>query len=51
LLNAAQDNLDLSGAISIMIMILAIGVAVDVAFTKVDLTIRRRRGLLTGAEA
>jgi len=49
LLNTAQDNLDLSAAIAVMIIILAIGIVVDGVFTKVDLTIRRRRGLLLGA--
>ena len=50
LLNTAQDDLDLSGAIAIMIVILLIGIVVDMAFTKADLAVRRRRGLLdTGA--
>jgi NitT/TauT family transport system permease protein len=48
LLNTAQDNQDLSGAISIMIVILVIGIVVDGVFTKVDLAVRRRRGLLAG---
>ncbi len=48
LLNTAQDNQDLSGAISIMIVIMVIGVVVDTVFTKVDLAVRRRRGLLAG---
>jgi NitT/TauT family transport system permease protein len=46
LLNTSQDNLDLSGAIAIMIIILLIGIAIDTIFTKTDLSIRRRRGLL-----
>ncbi len=46
LLNTAQDNLDLSSAISVMIIILVIGIMVDMAFTKIDLAIRQRRGLL-----
>jgi len=46
LLNTAQDNQDLTAAISIMIVILLIGVVVDTAFTKIDLTVRRRRGLI-----
>jgi NitT/TauT family transport system permease protein len=45
LLNTAQNNQDLSGAISIMIVILVIGILVDMAFTKADLMVRRRRGL------
>src|ERR1022692_3805268 len=51
LLNTAQDNQDLSGAIAIMIVILLIGIVVDTVFTKVDLSIRRRRGLLTGTQS
>jgi NitT/TauT family transport system permease protein len=47
LLNNAQDNQDLTGAISIMIVILVIGIVVDTIFTKTDLAVRRRRGLLT----
>jgi NitT/TauT family transport system permease protein len=47
LLSTAQDNQDLSAAIAVMIVILLIGIVVDMAFTKADLTIRRRRGLLT----
>lgn len=45
LLNSAQDQQDLSGAIAIMIVILAIGITADAVFTRLDLTIRRRRGL------
>ena len=51
LLNTAQDNLDLSGAIGVMIIILVIGIVVDMVFTKIDLAIRRRRGLLIGTES
>jgi NitT/TauT family transport system permease protein len=51
LLNTAQDNQDLSGAISIMIVILVIGIAVDAMFSKADLAVRRRRGLLDAAAA
>jgi len=51
LLNTAQDNQDLSGAIGVMIVILVIGIVVDTVFTKVDLTIRRRRGLLVGTQS
>jgi NitT/TauT family transport system permease protein len=51
LLNNAQDNQDLTGAISIMIVILAIGIVVDAVFTKTDLAVRRRRGLLTEAQS
>jgi NitT/TauT family transport system permease protein len=51
LLNTAQDNQDLSGAISIMIVILVIGIVVDMIFSKADLAVRRRRGLLDPAAA
>jgi len=51
LLNTAQDNQDLSGAISIMIVILVIGIVVDMIFSKADLAVRRRRGLLDSAAA
>ncbi len=51
LLNNAQDNQDLTGAISIMIVILVIGIVVDAIFAKTDLAVRRRRGLLTGAQS
>ncbi len=51
LLSTAQQNLDLSGAISIMAVILVIGVVVDMLFAKADLTVRRRRGLLDPAAA
>ncbi len=47
LLNTAQDNQDLTGAISIMIVILVIGIVVDTGFATVDATVRRRRGLTT----
>jgi len=49
LLNTAQDNQDLSGAIAVMIVILVIGIVVDMAFSKADATVRRRRGLLAQA--
>ena len=49
LLNNAQDQQDLTSAISIMIVILVIGIVVDGIFTKADRTVRRRRGLLTDA--
>jgi len=44
-LSADQQNLDFTGASSIIIVILVIGIVVDTLFTKADLTIRRRRGL------
>ena len=46
LLNNAQDQLDLTSAISIMIVILVIGIVVDGVFSKTDRAVRRRRGLL-----
>jgi NitT/TauT family transport system permease protein len=49
LLNTAQDNQDLSSAIAIMIVILVIGIVVDLIFSKADLAVRRRRGLLDSA--
>ncbi|HEX9031520.1 MAG TPA: ABC transporter permease subunit [Streptosporangiaceae bacterium] len=51
LLNTAQDNQDLSGAISIMIVILVIGIVVDMMFARADAVVRRRRGLLDSAAA
>jgi len=51
LLNTAQDDQDLSGAIGIMIVILVIGIVVDLIFSKADLAVRRRRGLLDPAAA
>ncbi|HKR71426.1 MAG TPA: hypothetical protein VJT16_21525 [Streptosporangiaceae bacterium] len=50
LLNNAQDNQDLTGAISIMIVILVSGIVVDAIFSKSDRAVRRRRGLLTDAQ-
>ena len=49
LLNGDQEQLDLTSAISVMIVILVLGVVVDGLFTKVDLAIRNRRGLLDPA--
>jgi NitT/TauT family transport system permease protein len=48
-LDVFQQNLDFAGVTSIMIVILVIGIVVDTLFTKADLTIRRRRGLLDNA--
>jgi NitT/TauT family transport system permease protein len=45
-LSVDQQNLDFAGATSVIIVILVIGIVVDTLFTKIDLTIRRRRGLL-----
>ena len=49
LLEGDQDQLDITSAISVMIVILIIGVVVDGLFTKADLAIRNRRGLLDSA--
>ncbi|HEV3292590.1 MAG TPA: ABC transporter permease [Streptosporangiaceae bacterium] len=49
LLSTDQDQADMTGAISIMIVILVLGIAVDMIFTRVDITIRRRRGMLDPA--
>jgi NitT/TauT family transport system permease protein len=46
LLNGDQDQLDFASTISVMIVILIIGIVVDGLFTKADLAIRNRRGLL-----
>jgi NitT/TauT family transport system permease protein len=51
LLSTAQESLDLTSAISIMIVILVIGIVVDAIFSKADRTVRRRRGLLTEAQS
>ena len=48
-LDVFQQNLDFAGATATIIVILIIGVVVDTLFTKADLAIRRRRGLLDGA--
>jgi NitT/TauT family transport system permease protein len=50
-LSVDQQNLDFAGASSMIIVILIIGIAVDTLFTKADLAIRRRRGLLDAAAA
>jgi NitT/TauT family transport system permease protein len=49
LLNNDQSQLDMSGAISIMIVIFVLGVGVDSLFGMVDRSIRRRRGLADAA--
>ncbi len=48
-LSVDQQNLDFTSVASIMIVILIIGIVVDTLFTKADLAIRRRRGLLDAA--
>jgi NitT/TauT family transport system permease protein len=51
LLSTDQDQLDLASVISVMIVILIIGIVVDGLFSKADLAIRNRRGLLDPALA
>jgi NitT/TauT family transport system permease protein len=51
LLNTYQDQADMTGAISIMIVILVLGIGVDTIFTRADIVIRRRRGMLDPAPA
>ncbi len=49
LLSVDQQNLDFTGASSMIIVILVIGIIVDTLFTKLDRSIRRGRGLLDPA--
>ncbi|MGD0373301.1 MAG: ABC transporter permease subunit [Streptosporangiaceae bacterium] len=49
LLSQDQDTFDFAAATSIIIVILVIGILVDMLFTKLDLAVRRRRGLLDPA--
>jgi NitT/TauT family transport system permease protein len=51
LLNTYQDQADMTGAIAIMIVILVLGIGVDTIFTRADIVIRRRRGMLDPAPA
>jgi NitT/TauT family transport system permease protein len=48
-LSVDQQNLDFTSTSAILIVILVIGIVVDTLFTKLDLAIRRRRGLLDPA--
>jgi NitT/TauT family transport system permease protein len=48
-LSVDQQSLDFSGASSMIIVILVIGIIVDMIFTKADRAVRRRRGLLDPA--
>jgi NitT/TauT family transport system permease protein len=50
-LDVDQQNLDFAGASSMIIVILVIGIVVDTVFTKADMALRRRRGLLDPAAA
>jgi NitT/TauT family transport system permease protein len=48
-LDADQQNLDFASVSAIIIVLLVIGIVVDTIFTKADLALRRRRGLLDPA--
>jgi NitT/TauT family transport system permease protein len=48
-LNVDQQSQDFTGATTMIIVILVIGIIIDTIFTKLDLTIRKRRGLLDPA--
>jgi len=49
LLSTYQDQSAMASTISIMIVILVLGIVVDTIFTRVDISIRRRRGMLDPA--
>jgi NitT/TauT family transport system permease protein len=49
LLSTFQDQTAMTSTISIMIVILVLGIVVDMIFTRIDTTIRRRRGMLDPA--
>jgi NitT/TauT family transport system permease protein len=51
LLNSAQDQADMPSAIAIMIVILALGIGIDMLFSKADIVLRRRRGMTDPASA
>jgi NitT/TauT family transport system permease protein len=46
LLNTNESLQDFTGVTAIIFVILVIGIVVDMAFTKADTALRRRRGLL-----
>jgi NitT/TauT family transport system permease protein len=48
-LSVDQQSLDFAGASAMLIVILVIGLGVDTIFGRIDLTVRRRRGLLDAA--
>jgi NitT/TauT family transport system permease protein len=50
-LSVDQQSLDFAGASAMLIVILVIGLGVDTIFAKIDLAVRRRRGLLDPAVA
>ncbi|HXZ75479.1 MAG TPA: ABC transporter permease [Streptosporangiaceae bacterium] len=49
LLSTFQDQSEMASTISIMIVILVLGILVDMIFTQIDISIRRRRGMLDPA--
>jgi NitT/TauT family transport system permease protein len=49
LLNVDMQSQDFTGVSSVIIVILVIGIVVDTIFTKADIALRRRRGLLDPA--
>ena len=49
LLSTFQDQSEMASTISIMIVILVLGIVVDLIFTRIDASIRRRRGMLDPA--
>jgi NitT/TauT family transport system permease protein len=49
LLSTFQDQSEMASTISIMIVILVLGIVVDMIFTRIDASIRRRRGMLDPA--
>jgi NitT/TauT family transport system permease protein len=49
LLSTFQDQSAMASTISIMIVILVLGIVVDLIFTRIDISIRRRRGMLDPA--
>jgi NitT/TauT family transport system permease protein len=51
LLENAQNLSDMPSAIAVMIVILAIGIAVDALFSALDRRVRRRWGLLDDHDA
>ena len=51
LLSSAQDQADMATAIALMIVILALGIIIDMLFSKADAVIRRRRGMTDPASA
>ena len=51
LLSADQDQSDMASAIAIMIVILALGILIDMLFSKADAVLRRRRGMTDPASA